>query len=129
MHLATISEMHAQLLAMLYNTKANMPPQPPTPPPPKRMVCLLRGSFKGKPLVSHAQGAYFKGKKKQPWVCNLCVPSPPSHTEMVSHLQPLQPFYRWQKMSKRLKCPYMLFLYKMYKLHVSQIFQFNLTPS
>ena len=48
---------------------------------------------------------------------------------MVSHLQPLQPFYRWRKMNKRLQCPDMLFLYKTYKLHVSQIFQFNLTPS
>ena len=57
------------------------------------------------------------------------MPFPPSHTKMVSHLQPLQPFYRWRKMNKRLQCPDMLFLYKTYKLHVSQIFQFNLTPS
>ena len=28
---------------------------------------------RGKPLISHAQGAYFKGKKKQPWVCYLCA--------------------------------------------------------
>ena len=34
MHLATISEMHAQLLAMLCNTKANVPSQIRPPPPP-----------------------------------------------------------------------------------------------
>ena len=87
MHLATISEMHAQLLAMLCNTKANLPPQPPTPTP-QTMVCLLRGSFKGKPLISHAQGAYFKGKKKQPWVCYLYAFSTGSHKHGLSFATP-----------------------------------------
>ena len=40
MHLATISEMHAQLLAMLCNTKANVPPQPPPHPPPQKKWCV-----------------------------------------------------------------------------------------
>ena len=36
MHLATISEMHAQLLAMICNTKANVPSQIPPPPLKKK---------------------------------------------------------------------------------------------
>ena len=45
MHLATISEMPAQLLAMPCNTKANVPPQPP--PLQKNGVFAMRLPVKG----------------------------------------------------------------------------------
>ena len=89
MHSTTISEMHAQLLAMLCNTKANLPPQPPSPPPlphthtpQKWCVCYEA------PLREHAQGAYLKGKKKQPWVCYLCAFPTRSYKDGLSFATP-----------------------------------------
>ena len=43
---------------------------------------------RGKPLISHAQGAYFKGKKKQPWVCYLCAFPTQSYKDGLSFATP-----------------------------------------
>ena len=70
MHLATISEMHAQLLAMLCNTKANVPPQPN--PPPKNGVFAMRLPVKGTRTRQIAQ----RKKETTVGVFSVCLSHP-----------------------------------------------------
>ena len=69
MHLATISEMHAQLLAMPCNTKANVPPQPP---PPQNGVFAMRLPLKGTRTRHIAQ----RKKETTVGVFSVCLSHP-----------------------------------------------------
>ena len=73
MHLATISEMPAQLLAMLCNTKVNVPPQPPPPiPPSKNGVFAMRLPVKGTRTRHIAQ----RKKETTVGVLSVCLSHP-----------------------------------------------------
>ena len=69
MHLATISEMPAQLLAMLCNRKANVPPQPP---PPKNGVFAMRLPVKG----TRTRRIFQRKKETTVGVLSVCLSHP-----------------------------------------------------
>ena len=73
MHLATISEMPAQLLAMLFNTKANVPPHPPPPPPKKKNgVFAMRLPVKG----TRRRRIFQRKKETTVGVLSVCLSHP-----------------------------------------------------
>ena len=72
MHLATMSEMPAQLLAMPCNTKANVPPQPPPPPPKKNGVFAMRLPVKG----TRTRRIFQRKKETTVGVLSVCLSHP-----------------------------------------------------
>lgn len=71
MHLATISEMPAQLLAMPCNTKANVPPQPP-PQKKKNGVFAMRLPVKG----TRTRRIFQRKKETTVGVLSVCLSHP-----------------------------------------------------